>query len=117
MAIIPQSWVGVVSLIVFLLFAFPADALPKKAKTSTTSTAKSATGAKAATGATGAGGAAAAAGGISTATDGSTILDKTVTIKYIFNVPFLVAHLTLVVASRFDIKSALQQTNLLRLLV
>jgi len=114
MAIISQSWVGVVSLIVFLLLAFPADALPKKAKVSTASTAKSAkgaTGAKAATGATAAGGAAAAAGGISTATDGSTILDKTVTIKYIFILPFLVAYLTLVVVSRFDIKLALQQIN------
>jgi hypothetical protein len=92
MAIISQSWAGVVSFIVFLLFAFPADALPKQAKTNTASTAKSATGAKAATGAIAAGGAAASAGGISTATDGSTILDKTVTIKYIFILSFLMAY-------------------------
>ncbi|TVY41824.1 hypothetical protein LSUB1_G003175 [Lachnellula subtilissima] len=72
MAIIPQSWAGVVSFLVFLLFAFPADALPKKkGQASTASTATTATG----------GGAAAAAGGITTATDGSTILDKTVTIN------------------------------------
>ncbi|TVY18252.1 hypothetical protein LARI1_G002960 [Lachnellula arida] len=76
MAIIPQSWVSVVSFLVFLLFAFPADALPKKkGQASTASTATTATGA------TAVGGAAAAAGGITTATDGSTILDKNVTIN------------------------------------
>lgn len=75
MAIIPQSWIGVVSFLLLLLFAFEVDALPKKkGKASTASTA---------TGATAAGGAAAAAGGVSAATDGSSILDKTVTIKYL----------------------------------
>lgn len=80
-----QPWTGVLSFILFLLLALPADALPKKAKAATKGTgATTGTGATANTNtAATAGGVAgaAAAGAITQATDGSTILDKTVQIK------------------------------------
>ena len=68
MALISISWHSITSLFLLSLFAFSIDALPKK-KAASSSTA-STTGISAA-----------AAGGITTATDGSVILDKTVTIK------------------------------------
>ncbi|RDL42397.1 Uncharacterized protein BP5553_02376 [Venustampulla echinocandica] len=67
-----HTWAGVLSFVIFLLFGLPVDALPRKKTISNT--------ANTATSNTAAAGAAAAAGKISTATDGSTILDKTVTI-------------------------------------
>ncbi|KAH6669474.1 hypothetical protein B0J14DRAFT_546611 [Halenospora varia] len=80
-----QPWTGVLSFILFLLLALPADALPKKAKAATKGTgATTGTGATANTNtAATAGGVAgaAAAGAITQATDGSTILDKTVQIN------------------------------------
>jgi hypothetical protein len=65
---------GVLSFLLFFAFVFSVDALPKKKSASATK----ATTAAAAGGAVGA---AAANGGVSTATDGSSILDKTVQIK------------------------------------
>lgn len=65
-----DSWTRFCSFVLLLVFALQIEALPKKNKGNTA----------ASTGATGA----AAAGGITTATDGSTILDKTVQIKYVW---------------------------------
>lgn len=67
MALISESWCRALSLLLFLFLAVPIDALPKKK--SAASTGGAATGAAAAT-------------TITKATDGSTILDKTVNIKY-----------------------------------
>ena len=69
-SIMQEPWIRVLSFVLFLLsiFALPVDCLPKK---------------KASASATAASTAAASAGGLSTATDRSIILDKTVTIKYV----------------------------------
>jgi hypothetical protein len=72
------TWARPLSLLLFSLLAIPADALPKRKSPSGKASSGATTGA--ATGATTGG--ATGAGGITTATDGSTILDKTVTIKY-----------------------------------
>ncbi|EPE30778.1 hypothetical protein GLAREA_03745 [Glarea lozoyensis ATCC 20868] len=80
-----NNWTGFLSFFVFLLLAVPSDAFPKRkgngnnAATGNTGAAKGNGAAKGA--AAGAATGAAAAGGISLATDGSTILDKTVTIN------------------------------------
>lgn len=67
--IMQESWTRILSFALLFVFALQAEALPKKkATTSQTSTSS---GTKAA----------AASGGVTTATDGSMILDKTVQIK------------------------------------
>ncbi|RDW87771.1 hypothetical protein BP5796_03465 [Coleophoma crateriformis] len=71
MAFNQESWLRVFSFLLCLVFAFPVNALPKKG-TSTSSNGSSGT-TKAA--------AASSSGGITKATDGSMILDKTVTIN------------------------------------
>lgn len=71
MALINISWHQAISFFLFSLFAFPIDALPRKKAASSSSSTTSTAGTSAV----------AAAGGVTTATDGSMILDKTVTIK------------------------------------
>jgi hypothetical protein len=68
-----ESWTGIVSFILLFMLALPVESLPKKKGTSTTGTTSN-TGTNLAAGAS-------PSGGITKATDGSTILDKTVTIK------------------------------------
>jgi len=77
MALINRSWVWVVSFVVLLFLALPAEALPKRVKNKSGKTG-AATGA--ATGATAGGATGATAQKITVATDGSMILDKTVNI-------------------------------------
>jgi hypothetical protein len=71
-----ESWIRIVSFILLSFLALPVESLPKNKSTATTGTTSN-TKANAAT-------AASPSGGITKATDGSTILDKTVTIKLIF---------------------------------
>ena len=69
MPFIQESWLRVISFVIFLLLVAPGNALPKKKATSSTTTSTTVSD---------------TAGGsinITTATDGSTIMDKTVTIK------------------------------------
>lgn len=68
---VQESLMRLITFVLILLCAVPSNALPKK-KTN---------GAAAKSSSTGSSSGAAAADGVSTATDGSTILDKTVTIK------------------------------------
>lgn len=70
MAVLYNNWAGVLSFFVFLLLALPSDALPKRKNGNTAAANGGATNAAAAT-------------EITQATDGSMILDKTVTIKYV----------------------------------
>jgi hypothetical protein len=72
-----EPWIRVLSFILFLLsiLALPDDCLAKK-KSSVSATAAST--------------AAASTGEVSTATDGSTVLDKTATIKCVFQSIFLI---------------------------
>lgn len=90
MAVFSNSWANALSFFLFLLLAVPSDAFPKRggngngnsaATGNTASNGKATKGNGATKGAAAGGAAGAAAGGISQATDGSTILDKTVTIK------------------------------------
>jgi hypothetical protein len=73
-----ESWIRIVSFILLSFLALPVESLPKHKGTATTGTTSN-TKANAAAAA-----AASSSGGITKATDGSTILDKTVTIKLIF---------------------------------
>ena len=66
-----ESWSRVLSCVLLFVFALSVEALPKKKGSSTNGGATSNTGSNAA----------AASGGVTKATDGSSILDKTVTIK------------------------------------
>ena len=74
------TWARLLPLLLFSLLAIPTDALPKRKSPSGEASSGATTGAAA--GATTEGATGAGAGKITTATDGSTILDKTVTIKY-----------------------------------
>jgi hypothetical protein len=69
-----ESWIRIVSFILLSFLALPVESLPKNKGTATTGTTSN----------TKANAAASSSGGITKATDGSTILDKTVTIKLIF---------------------------------
>jgi hypothetical protein len=71
-----ESWIRIVSFVLLSFLALPVESLPKHKGTATTGTTSN-TKANAAA-------AASSSGGITKATDGSTILDKTVTIKLIF---------------------------------
>jgi hypothetical protein len=70
-----ESWIRIVSFILLSFLALPVESLPKNKGTATTGTTSN-TKANAAA-------AASSSGGITKATDGSTILDKTVTIKFV----------------------------------
>jgi len=73
-----ESWIRIVSFVLLSFLALPVESLPKHKGTATTGTTSN-TKANAAAAAP-----ASPSGGITKATDGSTILDKTVTIKLIF---------------------------------
>jgi hypothetical protein len=73
-----ESWIRIVSFILLSFLTLPVESLPKHKGTATTGTTSN-TKANAAAAAP-----ASPSGGITKATDGSTILDKTVTIKLIF---------------------------------
>jgi len=65
MPLVNNMWWRCLSIVLFLLFAGPVNALPKKAKVSALTSPTAAT----------------SSSGVSNATDGSTILKNTVTIK------------------------------------
>jgi hypothetical protein len=75
-----ESWIRIVSFILLSFLTLPVESLPKHKGTATTGTTSNTK----ANAAAAAAAPASPSGGITKATDGSTILDKTVTIKLIF---------------------------------
>lgn len=105
------GWLRILSFLAVLLLVVSVEALPKKKTASTATTAN--------TGTTTGSKAAASSGGVTTATDGSSILDKTVVIKYhlLHSIPRTLPILTSPTAvSQSATRSVHQPTSLPQLL-